>query len=97
MEGVVIAHAPGIFKEGEWLEGAQIEDLAPTILYLLGQPIPNEMDGKVLFNFIRSEFAQEQTPQYYDDGKDEDDQHKPPTQAEEEQLKERLRDLGYVT
>jgi predicted AlkP superfamily phosphohydrolase/phosphomutase len=39
MNGLLICHGEGVFMEGEELEDARIQDLAPTILYLMGQPI----------------------------------------------------------
>jgi hypothetical protein len=47
MNGVVALWGPGV-KRGHKLEGAQIIDLAPTILALLGVEIPRHMDGRVL-------------------------------------------------
>ncbi len=38
------------------LGGASIMDIAPTILYLMGQPIPSDMDGKVLLEIIDEDF-----------------------------------------
>ena len=35
-------------KKGKKIEGARIFDLAPTILYLFGIPIPNDIDGHVI-------------------------------------------------
>lgn len=31
-------------------------DIAPTILYLMGRPVPRDMDGKVLLDIIEDEF-----------------------------------------
>lgn len=45
--GVLIARGDGIDVEGS-LSGARIIDLAPTILHLLGVPVPEDMDGRVL-------------------------------------------------
>jgi predicted AlkP superfamily phosphohydrolase/phosphomutase len=47
MNGVVALWGPGV-KPGHELHGAQIVDLAPTILALLGVEIPHDMDGRVL-------------------------------------------------
>jgi len=47
MDGILIARGPGIRRAAS-LDGAQIGDLAPTILYLAGQPVPADMDGRVL-------------------------------------------------
>lgn len=47
MEGILFMRGPGI-RRGQVLEGANIVDIAPTVLAVLGQPVPADMDGKVL-------------------------------------------------
>jgi predicted AlkP superfamily phosphohydrolase/phosphomutase len=47
MEGILIAHGEGIRSDTEG-EVAYLVDLAPTLLGLLGLPIPRYMDGTVL-------------------------------------------------
>ncbi len=47
MEGILVVHASGV-RPGAWVQGAALQDLAPTILYLLGEPVPGHMDGRVL-------------------------------------------------
>jgi len=47
LDGILIASGP-CFKQGEKLSGAQLIDLAPTLLNLLGIPVPEDMDGKIL-------------------------------------------------
>jgi predicted AlkP superfamily phosphohydrolase/phosphomutase len=51
MDGVLIAHGPA-FRAGASPEGARLLDLAPTILHLLGVPVPADMDGRVLREII---------------------------------------------
>jgi predicted AlkP superfamily phosphohydrolase/phosphomutase len=46
-EGVLIAYGPHI-RRGATVDDACLYDIAPTILYLQGQPIPGDMDGEVL-------------------------------------------------
>lgn len=36
------------FVAGKWIEDARLLDLAPTLLHLVGLPIPSDMDGRVL-------------------------------------------------
>jgi predicted AlkP superfamily phosphohydrolase/phosphomutase len=92
-EGIFIAHGPPI-KENQHLSKANILDLAPTILHLLGDPVPRLMDGQVLQSIFREPaditFVEE----------DEDETGKVDSQAlsEEEtrQVEERLRSLGYL-
>jgi len=46
-DGILVLHGPDV-KRGVSLPLAAIEDVAPTVLYLLGLPIDGDMDGKVL-------------------------------------------------
>ncbi|NLE76865.1 MAG: hypothetical protein GX605_08955 [Chloroflexi bacterium] len=47
MEGILAMRGPGICP-GQTLQAAHILDLAPTLLYLLGQTPPPYMDGRLL-------------------------------------------------
>jgi len=46
-DGVVFLYGAGV-KRGASLAGARIYDIAPTILYAMGQPVAEDMDGSVL-------------------------------------------------
>ncbi len=46
--GIIMLRPAGGLAEGRVLEGAKIVDVAPTILQLLGLPIPADMEGKAL-------------------------------------------------
>jgi predicted AlkP superfamily phosphohydrolase/phosphomutase len=47
MDGILFFAGPGIRTKTE-LSGVSIVDIAPTTLALLGVPVPNEMDGRVI-------------------------------------------------
>ena len=47
LDGVLIMAGGGV-KSGTHLDNASIMDLTPTILHVLGQPVPEELDGRVL-------------------------------------------------
>jgi predicted AlkP superfamily phosphohydrolase/phosphomutase len=47
LDGIMIMAGPGV-KPGVRIDEASILDLAPTILQVLGTPVPREMDGRVL-------------------------------------------------
>ena len=90
-EGIFIAAGPAI-HHGVELPEANILDLAPTIMHLLGEPVPRVMDGRVLDEI----FTQSNPVQFSED----DDANMAAQQgfdaAEAEQIEERLRGLGYL-
>jgi hypothetical protein len=45
--GMLIMNGPGICPGGR-IEGAGIQDIAPTVLHTMGLAIPSDMDGQVL-------------------------------------------------
>jgi predicted AlkP superfamily phosphohydrolase/phosphomutase len=47
MEGIIFMIGEGI-AEGQYLPNASVLDVAPTVLYLMGLPIPVYMEGRVL-------------------------------------------------
>jgi predicted AlkP superfamily phosphohydrolase/phosphomutase len=47
MNGIFLAYGSDI-QAGLCIEGAQIADIAPTVLYAMNLPVPNDMDGRVL-------------------------------------------------
>jgi predicted AlkP superfamily phosphohydrolase/phosphomutase len=47
MNGMFLAYGPGV-RSGVHLQGADITDIAPTVLYAMGLPVPADMDGRVL-------------------------------------------------
>jgi len=53
VEGMLIARGPGI-KVGR-VEGARIQDIAPTLLHLLGASADPGMDGRVLLEALDTE------------------------------------------
>jgi len=97
LEGVFFAYGPS-FRQGAKLEGAVIEDLAPTILYLMGSPIPRFMDGAVLKDAFQKEFIDSHPVHYSEE--EEPAEPKGPgheyTGDESRAIEERLRDLGYL-
>jgi predicted AlkP superfamily phosphohydrolase/phosphomutase len=58
-EGIFVAHGPGVVREGLSVTGARLIDLAPTLLHLLGVPVPADMDGRVLQEIFTDSFHAE--------------------------------------
>ena len=47
-DGAIMFRPAGGFAAGKLIEGAKIVDVAPTVLQLLGLPVPSDMEGKAL-------------------------------------------------
>jgi predicted AlkP superfamily phosphohydrolase/phosphomutase len=54
--GFLLASGPGVPANRQWPEG-QALDIAPTILSLVGAPLPAHLDGRPLFGRSRSAIA----------------------------------------
>jgi hypothetical protein len=54
-DGFMIAAGAHI-ERGAVVTGASVLDLAPTILYLMGNPVPRDMEGRVLLEIIDATF-----------------------------------------
>jgi hypothetical protein len=85
------------FLEDTQIENARIIDVAPTILYLMGVPIPNDMDGKVLHEaMVPSSF--EDRPIQYEEASTSTSVEDIDVYSDEEteDVRDRLRGLGYL-
>lgn len=75
---------------------ASIEDVAPTLMYLLGEPIPEAFEGRVIEEAIDPELL-ESSPPRYGQGADVALQAEHSYSAEEGgEVEDRLRSLGYI-
>lgn len=61
--GVIVMAGPGI-KKDERIYGANIIDITPTILYQLGLPIGEDMDGRVLIDGFEDPVAPTTIPSW---------------------------------
>jgi predicted AlkP superfamily phosphohydrolase/phosphomutase len=97
MEGIFMARGKAILR-GSVIQAARIIDVAPTILHLLGLPVPEDMDGKVLTGALTAEFTQshpvrfEAPRPFLGRGRAEDVF----TPEEDERIRGGLRALGYL-
>jgi predicted AlkP superfamily phosphohydrolase/phosphomutase len=95
MDGILIAEGPPI-RQGQWISGASVLDLAPTILHLMGEGVPCDMDGRVLEDLFTERFVREAPVVFTDPSGEGTRQAAGMSQAEEEDLVNRLRGLGYL-
>jgi predicted AlkP superfamily phosphohydrolase/phosphomutase len=93
MNGILILKGEGI-RTNYKIRGAKIIDIAPTILYLLGIPIPEDMDGKVIDEIFTKEYLDSNQITYCS-ASDFKVEIKEGIFEESDKVKESLRALGY--
>ncbi len=89
--GVFIITGPNI-RKGEKIGLIKPYDVTPTLLGLLGVPIPEGLDGRIITKI----FKIEPKVDYFKNIKKEEIKEKSLSEEEEEIIKERLRSLGYI-
>jgi predicted AlkP superfamily phosphohydrolase/phosphomutase len=97
MDGIILAQGPHI-RRNTHIEGAGIIDIAPTVMYALGMPIPSDMDGKPLIGLFEETHTQQTEASYTDERKHEDvasDEYGY-SEEEEESVRLKLEALGYL-
>lgn len=94
MNGILIAYGPQI-KKGQ-INGSRIFDIAPTVLYSSGAPIPNDMDGVVLKDIFKEELLSHRPIEYYESNNQSKSGSISIEGLEDKQMKEKLRSLGYI-
>lgn len=92
-EGLFLAWGPDFAPQG-YIENICILDLAPTILHIMGVPVPDDMDGCVLTKLLATDSETAKHPVAFHSAKASDaDTY----EAEEEaELAARLKALGYL-
>jgi predicted AlkP superfamily phosphohydrolase/phosphomutase len=94
-DGIVIAHGDS-FKKGAEIRGARLIDMAPTILHLLGQPVPADMDGRVLEELFEPAFIAANPIQVGISEGSDGGQGAQYSAEEAAIVEERLKALGYI-
>jgi predicted AlkP superfamily phosphohydrolase/phosphomutase len=96
-DGIFIARGKSL-NRGTRIQGARLIDIAPTLLYMLGQKVPQDMDGRVLTEAIDPQFLQQHRAQYAasPDGASPESESASYSEEEASQIEERLKALGYI-
>lgn len=95
MNGVMIAKGAAI-NHGSKLELARIYDMAPTLLYLSDQGVPDDMDGRVLTEMISASYLDAHPIRVTTQTEDQPGTGTAYSEEENSDVIERLRSLGYV-
>jgi len=94
-QGMLMMKGKAVSK-GARIEGANIVDLAPTILYVLGLPIPQDMDGRPLQGAFQEEYVHAMPLAYSEVGSSTGSKETGYTEEGEREIQERLKGLGYL-
>ena len=96
MNGVFVINGPDV-KPGGRIGDAAMVDLAPTVLHMLGVPVPESMDGRVLRELFERDPSGPancaRAPLVIPAAESAENAY---TAEEEAQVQERLRELGYL-
>jgi predicted AlkP superfamily phosphohydrolase/phosphomutase len=92
--GILIALGPDI-RQGERVSEAGLADLVPTILHVMGLPVRDHMDGRVLQEVFRADSEPMTREVTYAEAESRTQEQR--REAEDSQeVKDRLRALGYL-
>lgn len=95
MHGIFAANGPAI-RPGTTLAAAHITDLTPTMLHLLGQPMVDDMDGRVLEEILEPSFAASNPVRSVAATGGHEAADADLSEDETGEIKDRLRELGYL-
>jgi arylsulfatase A-like enzyme len=92
---MILLHGSPV-QAGIDLQNANIEDVTPTLLYLMGQPVPSDMDGRVLTNALRPDWIDTARLASVQETNQAESRRTDFSPADEEAVRQRLQDLGYL-
>ena len=92
--GIVAMKGPGI-KPGR-IEGAEIADNAPTVLFLRDAPIPEDVDGKLLSDAFDADLLSSREVKRGGISVSGEGPETGYSEEEEAEVRDRLKALGYV-
>jgi len=95
INGIFLASGDSM-ATGKRIQGAQIIDIAPTVLYLMGEKIPLSMDGGVLDQAFPQEFLTAHPKQFYEVSHVDREKAALFSREDEEDIVKRLKGLGYL-
>jgi len=98
LNGIFAIKGEGV-KQGIEINGAKIIDLAPTILYVLGLPVPDDMDGRVLKEVFDREYLRRRPIEFRELNSGDDTKkitQEVYTDTETDEIAKRLKSLGYI-
>jgi predicted AlkP superfamily phosphohydrolase/phosphomutase len=96
MDGIIVASGPGIRSGGRRLMGACALDVAPTAAVLLGLPVAATSAGRVLREIFDDSWLAAHAPRSVESWGERLAADTPASNAADEEIRGRLRALGYI-
>lgn len=93
--GIFIMNGPGI-RPGADLTGARIIDIAPTVLHLFRQPVPADMDGRVIADAFSDRDLEAHPVVYATSPGQEKHAGEALSDGDEQKVRTHLESLGYL-
>lgn len=96
VHGILFARGPFV-RHGVRVEDANLVDIAPTVLYAMKEPVPRDMDGRVVQEIFQESFSRENEVRFSEPGGDGSrGQDEGYSDEDQEVIAERLKALGYL-
>jgi predicted AlkP superfamily phosphohydrolase/phosphomutase len=96
VHGILFARGPFI-RRGVRVQDANLVDIAPTVLYAMKEPVPRDMDGRVVQEIFAEPFSRENEVRFSEaSGNGSRGQDEGYSDKDEEAIAERLKALGYL-
>jgi len=98
-DGIFVAAGPPVLSRGE-LSGLHLQDVPPTILFILGLPSLSSFDGRVLQEIFKHEYLETHPISVEESPEETRPRKRSQTEGysgpEEQSIMDRLRGLGYL-
>ncbi len=99
LDGILFMQGPAV-KQGVSISGATVLDITPTILAIYGLPTAGDMDGRPVEDALKSSVlkrvAKDNRLKTYETARARPDGEQPIASPVDQELRERLRSLGYI-
>jgi hypothetical protein len=96
VHGILFARGPFI-RRGVRVRDANLVDIAPTVLYAIKEPVPRDMDGRVVQEIFEESFSRENEVRFSEASGDRSRGHDEGySDRDEAAIVERLKALGYL-
>jgi len=99
LDGILFLQGPGV-KQGVTISGATVLDITPTILALYGLPTAADMDGRPIEDALKpavmKRISREKGLKTYETTASRREGEQPIASPVDQELRERLRSLGYI-